>query len=111
RTLVRGLVFQDCIDAGLSQLIFYRMGLFQSFPPIATLTAVALVGRATAVQTCSPFSARCDLELGVAFGNPWVKASIGEANYFQVNVLDVGTRPSEVIATVAYGAVEVRRCP
>lgn len=43
-----------------------------------------VVEAAESVGLLCPAAAACKLEMGVAFGDPWVKAEAGDAGYFEV---------------------------
>lgn len=43
-----------------------------------------VVEAAESVGLLCPAAAACTLEMGVAWGDPWVKSEAGDAGYFQV---------------------------
>lgn len=47
-------------------------------------SADAAVGAAEAVGLRCPVAVPCKLEMGTAFGDPWLKAEDGEIGYFEV---------------------------
>lgn len=49
----------------------------------ADSNSTAATAAPVAVVECTE-SARCQLEMGKAFGDPWVKAEAGKVNYFEV---------------------------
>lgn len=46
--------------------------------------ALVEVEAAESVGLLCPAEAACKLEMGVAFGDPWVKAEAGDIGYFEV---------------------------
>lgn len=44
----------------------------------------ALVQAAESVGLLCPSEAACKLDMGVAYGDPWVKAEAGDVGYFEV---------------------------
>lgn len=47
-------------------------------------SSAAVLETAEAVGLLCPAVAACELEIGTAFGDPWVKADAGDAGYFKV---------------------------
>ena len=43
-----------------------------------------VVEAAESVELLCPAESACQLEMGVAFGDPWVKAEAGDIGYFEV---------------------------
>lgn len=50
----------------------------------SSAAAAGVLESAEAVGLLCPAVAACELEMGTAFGDPWMKADAGDAGYFKV---------------------------
>ena len=83
RTLVR--------DMDVRRFYSHRVALVSAVLLVRTLLLWASGADATSSEdfnnnTCV-VSSPCELELGIAFGNPWLTVKTGDVKYFQVGTL------------------------